>query len=239
MTFDLSPDQQAARAAAQAFARDRLARVAPRIDESGTIGGDVLEELQRIAGGAGEDAVTLVTVVEEIAAVSAAAAAAGALGTKSADDSAPGLRGFHAVGAGDTRGRLVMAAVALGIGRAAVTQALDTLRESARQSQDQEKPHWAVADAATEVAAARVLTLQAAQALQDASAGAGFVAMAKLAASRAAQLAVDVALRVTGPQGFARGSLLERLSRDARAVALLLGTEEDLRAAAAGAVLPG
>jgi alkylation response protein AidB-like acyl-CoA dehydrogenase len=239
MTFELSAEQQAARDAAQAFARDRLAPAAPGIDESGSIAGELLQEAQKFTGGSPQDAVTLVTVVEEIASVSAATAAAAALGTKTDDAAAPGLRGFHATGMGDVRSRLVMAAVALGIGRAAVAAALDTLRESARQSQDQEKPHWAVADAATEIAAARVLTLQAAQTIGDEAAAAGFVAMAKLAAARAAQMAVDVALRVTGPQGFARGALLERLSRDARAVALVLGTEEDLRAAAANALLPG
>lgn len=239
MTFELSAEQRAARDAAQAFARDRLAAAASTIDESDSIAGDLLQEVQKIAAEARQDAVALVTVVEEIASVSAAAAAAGVLGSKTTAPGSPGLRGFHAAGTGDTRSRLVMAAVALGIGRAALTAALDTLRESARQSQDQEKPHWAVADAATEIAAARVLTLHAAQTLSDEQAAAGFVAMAKLAAARAAQLAVDVALRVTGPQGFARGALLERLSRDARAVALLLGTEEDLRAVAANALFPG
>lgn len=239
MTFELSPEQQAARDTAQAFARDRLAPAASAIDESGNIDGSLLQQMQPLIAEAHADAVRLVTVVEELAVVSAGAAAASVFGALVKDSVAPGLRGSISSTASDPRSRLVMAAVALGIGRAAVAAAIDTLRESARQSQDQEKPHWAVADAATEVAAARVLTLQAAQTMDDENAAAGFVAIAKLAAARAAQLAVDVALRVTGPQGFARGTLLERLSRDARAVALLLGTEEDLRAAAATALLPG
>jgi alkylation response protein AidB-like acyl-CoA dehydrogenase len=238
MTFELSLEQQAARDAAAAFARDHLAAAAMAIDEAGRVGGELLEQMQPMVAAARDDQVMLVTVVEELAAVSPGAAAASALGGATNDTPAPGLRGFVASSAGDDHGRLVMAAVALGIGRAAVTAALETLRESARHSQDQEKPHWAVADAATEVAAARMLTLRAAQTIGD-DAAAGFVALAKLAASRAAQVAVDVALRVTGPQGFARGALLERLSRDARAVALLLGTEEDLRAVAANALLPG
>jgi alkylation response protein AidB-like acyl-CoA dehydrogenase len=236
--FELSPDQEAARDAAAAFARDRLAPAASAIDESGRVGGDLLEQMQPMVAAAVTDGVMLVTVIEELAVASPGAAAASVLGGAANETAAPGLRGFVSSSAGDDRGRLVMAAVALGIGRAAVTAALDTLRESASHSQDQEKPHWAVADAATEVAAARMLTLRAAQTMGD-DAAAGFVAMAKLAASRAAELAVDVALRVTGPQGFARGTLLERLARDARAVALLLGTEEDLRAVAANALLPG
>jgi alkylation response protein AidB-like acyl-CoA dehydrogenase len=241
MTFELSAAQQAARDRAQAFARGQLAPAAAAIDESGRIDASLLQQMQPLIGAAAGDSVLLVTVVEELAVASAGAAAAAASvpGTKTNASTAPGLRGFHATGTGDTRSRLVMAAVALGIGRAAVAAAIDTLRASARQSQDQEKPHWAVADAATEVAAARALTLHAAQTMADEQAAAGFVAMAKLAAARAAQLAVDVALRVTGPQGFVRGALLERLARDAQAVALVLGTEEDLRAVASNALFPG
>ena len=181
----------------------------------------------------------LVTVVEELAAVSASAAAASIVGAVADENRAPGLRGAVASAGSDARSRLAISAVALGIGRAALTAALDSLRQSGRQSQDQEKPHWAVADAATEVAAARVLTLRAAQVMADQEAATGFVAMAKLMATGAAQHAVDVALRVVGPEGFARGALLERLARDARAVALMFGSEDDLRAAAADAVLPG
>jgi alkylation response protein AidB-like acyl-CoA dehydrogenase len=241
MTFDWSAEQQAARDAAQSFARDRLAPVAAAIDESGVLSSELLRDLQAMTARSRHDAVALVGVVEELATVSAAAAAASELGSSGSDapPALAGLRGFVAPRASDLRGRLVMAAVALGIGRAAVNAALETLRESARRSQDQEKPHWAVADAATGVAAALALTLQAAQAMSGDADAAGAVAMAKLAANKAAQQAVDTALRVTGPEGFARGTLLERLSRDAQAVSLLYGTEEDLRATAAGAVLPG
>jgi alkylation response protein AidB-like acyl-CoA dehydrogenase len=62
--------------------------------------------------------------------------------------------------------------------------------------------------------------------------------MARLTASRAAQHAVDAALRMTGADGLREGAMLERLARDVRAVALLLGTEEDQRAAVAAGVLP-
>jgi acyl-CoA dehydrogenase len=94
-----------------------------------------------------------------------------------------------------------------------------------------------VADAATEAEAARMLTLNAAQQLNDAKADA-FAAMAKLAATRAAQQAVDAALRIAGVEAVTRGTLLERLTRDVRALSLVMGTEEDLRATAAQALLP-
>ena len=62
--------------------------------------------------------------------------------------------------------------------------------------------------------------------------------MARLMASGAAQRTVDAALRVAGPAGYQAGTLLERLARDVRAVALLLGTEEQQRAQAAEGLLP-
>jgi alkylation response protein AidB-like acyl-CoA dehydrogenase len=239
MIFELSPDQQAAHERARTFAHDRLAAVAASIDESGVVPADVQRELQSVVPGKA-DATTLVVTVEALAGASAAAAAVAASGSKTAAPAdAPGLRGFAAPAAPDTRGRLVFAAIALGIGRAAVETALGILRDSARSEHDQEKPHWVVADAATEVEAARVTTLRAAQAFDDQRDAEGFVAMAKLAAVRAAQQAVDAALRVAGADGFKRGTLLERLTRDARAVSLMMGTEEELRAAVAQAVLPG
>ena len=179
--------------------------------------------------------------VEELAIASAAAAAASALepAARSAGADAVGLRGFRAADVADPRGRLVFAAVATGIGRAAIREALRVLRGAARGGDEPEKPHWVVADAATEVEAGRVLTLQAAQAVAGGGEASGAVAMAKLAATRAAQHAVDAALRIAGPDGFSRGTVVERLTRDVRAVSLLMGTEEELRAAVAQAVLQG
>jgi alkylation response protein AidB-like acyl-CoA dehydrogenase len=242
MTFDLSPEQQAARERARAFADDRVAPLAPSIDEAAAIPAEILRELEIGAAAAGTDATTLVVTAEELATVSAAVAAAGAVGQRHSaaiDGDAPGLRGFAVPRAATTRGRLALAGVALGIGRAAIESALALLRATPRETQDQEKPHWVVADAATDVAAARVLTHQAAQAVDAGGDADGPVAMAKLAAVAAAHRAVESALRVAGPEGFKRGSLLERLSRDVRAVSLLLGTEEDLRGTAASSLLPG
>jgi hypothetical protein len=241
MTFELTADQQAARERARAFAQERLAASAASIDQQGTIAADMLRELQTSLAAGRDDATTLAVTVEEVAVISAAAAAAGALG-QAAQAAAPadasGLRGFAPPETSDTRGRLIFAAVACGIGRAAIDAALEVLRDTARGAHDQEKPHWVVADAATEVEAARMLTFSAAQGIGDQAGGDGLVAMAKLAATRAAAQAVDAALRVAGPGAFVRGTLLERLTRDVHALSLIMGTEEDLRATAAQALLP-
>jgi alkylation response protein AidB-like acyl-CoA dehydrogenase len=200
----------------------------------------VLRELQASLTSTRDDATAMVVGIEELAMVSAAAAAAGAMGqaAHAATTPASGLRGLAAAIPGDTRGRLIFAAVACGVGRAAIDAALDVLREATPGVQDQEKPHWVVADAATEVEAARMLTLHAAQRLGDHTSPEGLVAMAKLAATHAAQQAVDAALRVAGADAFVHGTLLERLTRDVRALSLTMGTEEELRATAAQAVLP-
>ncbi len=241
MTFELSPEQRAVRDRARAFADDRLSSVAAAIDDSASIPADVLRELQAVVASSPADATTLVASVEELAMASPAGAAAGALeqSARAAAGDAPGLRGFRAADAADPRGRLVFAAVAAGIGRAAIREALRILRATPRGGEEPEKPHWVVADAATEVEAARMLTLQAAQVVASGGEASGAVAMAKLAATRAAQQAVDAALRVAGPDGFMRGTLVERLTRDVRTVSLLMGTEEELRAAVAQAVLQG
>lgn len=239
MTFELSPDQQAARDRARSFATERVAPLARSIDEGASIPPEILRELAAVPAA---DATTIVVTAEEVATVSGAVAAAVAVGqrhTAAADGDASGLRGFAAPRASTTRVRLALAGVALGIGRAAIESALALLRETPRATQDQEKPHWVVADAATEVEAARVLTHHAAQAVDAGGDAEGAVAMAKLAAVAAAERAVDAALRVAGPEGFRRGTLLERLARDVRAVSLILGTEEDLRGAAASSLLPG
>lgn len=241
MTFELSSEQQAARDRARAFAQERVSAVARAVDETAAIPADLLRELQDVAGVPGADATTLVLTTEELAAVSPAVAAAGALGQANAgsiDRDRPGLRGLAVPPSVDARARLVLAAVALGIGRAAIDTALSIIRDNPRSTHDQEKPHWVVADAATTVEAARVLVLQAAQAMDGNGEAGGPVAMAKLAAAIAANQAIEAALRVAGPEGFTRGTLLERLSRDVRAVALLMGTEEELRATAAQSLLP-
>lgn len=122
-----------------------------------------------------------------------------------------------------TRARLVAAAVALGIGRAAIAHAIASMkRTGVKPGPDETAPHWTFADGATDVAAARVLTYSAAQMLDRNEAGDDVVARAHAFAARAAQIAVDAAIRVEGAAGFVKGGLLERLSRDARMLQVIL-----------------
>jgi alkylation response protein AidB-like acyl-CoA dehydrogenase len=62
--------------------------------------------------------------------------------------------------------------------------------------------------------------------------------MAKLAATGAAQRAIERATQVVGVETFRRGHIIERLAQDVRALELFAGRTEALRAAVAEEVLP-
>src|SRR5918993_315138 len=121
------------------------------------------------------------------------------------------------------RARLIAAGAALGIGRTAVAHALSFMKaEGVKPGPDATVPHWAFADGATEVEAARLLTYSAAQAVDRGEQADTLVARVLDFAARAAQQAVDAAIRVEGAAGYSRESVLERLARDARTLRVVL-----------------
>ena len=134
-----------------------------------------------------------------------------------------------------TRIRILMAAAGLGIGRRALREALAMARAARTAAAGEQTVQGLLADAATELDAARLMTWKAAAAetlsLGDAS-------MAKLAVTGAAQRAVERATQVVGADSFQRGHIIERLAQDVRALELFAGRTEALRAAAAEELLP-
>jgi ABC-type branched-subunit amino acid transport system substrate-binding protein len=230
MTFELSSELALLRDRARALATS-LQSDAAAIDRDGAIAERFLDEARHLFS---DDVLALVVTVEELAVGSAAAAiAAASRGGHAAPFGLSGLRGATGLEAGP-RSQLILAAAALGIGRSAMNAALADLRTSkALPGADVEKPHWVVADVATELDAARLLTQKAAKSMND-----GDVALARLMAAGAATRAVDAALRVAGADALKEGSVLERLARDVRAVVLVMGTEEQQRAVAAESLLP-
>jgi alkylation response protein AidB-like acyl-CoA dehydrogenase len=228
MTFELSPQHTAVRDRARGLAQ-MVAAKAAEID-GGYSPTEFAGELVSIGG---SDPLGLVLAAEEVATASAAVAVA-SLATKSARAlTFSGLRGACEI-EGTPREQLVLAAVALGIGTAAVDAALGELRRStATPGADVEKPHWVVADVATELNAARLLVYKAAHTSDDAD-----IALARLMASEAAGRAVDAAVRVIGAAALESGHRVERLTRDVKALSVLVGTEEDQRAMAADRLLP-
>jgi alkylation response protein AidB-like acyl-CoA dehydrogenase len=94
-----------------------------------------------------------------------------------------------------------------------------------------------LADTATELDAARLMTLKAAAAKDSQEKSGVEASMAKLAASEAAHKAADRALQVLASAGYRRGSVVERLFRDARATEIYQGTSEAQRMIIAAHVL--
>lgn len=96
----------------------------------------------------------------------------------------------------------------------------------------------ALADTHAEVEAARSLARHAAWLTDAGAEDAGrAAAAARLAATEAAGRAVDRALQLHGAQGLVRGSTVERLFREARALRLREGTIEMVRLELAEAIL--
>jgi alkylation response protein AidB-like acyl-CoA dehydrogenase len=94
-----------------------------------------------------------------------------------------------------------------------------------------------IADTATELDAARMLTLKAAAAKDRQEKSALEASMAKLAASEAAHRAADKAMQILASAGYRRGSVAERLFRDVRATEIYQGTSEAQRMIIAQAVI--
>ena len=133
------------------------------------------------------------------------------------------------------RARTLIAAVALGIANRALHESLAVVHRE-RGAGGEQTVQGLLADTATELDAARVLTWKAASAGAQVSLAAA--SMAKLAATTAAQAAVVRATQVVGVDSFRRGHVIERLTQDVRAIELFAGRTEALREAVADEELP-
>ncbi len=136
--------------------------------------------------------------------------------------------------------RIAIAAQAIGIGAVA----FDEARAHAKKRHTFGKPiaayeaiQFMLADSATELDAARMLTLKAAATKDERERCATEAAMAKLYASEAAARATDRAMQILASAGYRRGSTLERLYRDVRAAEMYPGTSEVQRMIISGAQL--
>jgi butyryl-CoA dehydrogenase len=137
-------------------------------------------------------------------------------------------------------GRVAIAAQALGIGEAAIAEAIAHAKrreQFGRPIASYQAIQWMLADMATELDAARLLTWKAA-AFKDRQERITLEAsMAKLAASEAAHKAADKAMQILASAGYRRGSVVERLFRDVRATEIYQGTSEAQRMIIAANVL--
>jgi len=137
-------------------------------------------------------------------------------------------------------GRVAIAAQALGIGEASLAEALAYSKERRTFGQpiaNYQAVQWMLADSATELQAARMLTWKAADAKDRQERITFEASMAKLAASEAAHKAADKAMQILASAGYRRGSVVERLFRDVRATEIYQGTSEAQRMIIAAHVL--
>jgi len=148
--------------------------------------------------------------------------------------------GARCMAAGETtsimaRARTLIASVALGICHRALRESLAVVHRE-RGAGGEQTVQGLLADTATELEAARMLTWKAAARGDDVSLA--DASRAKLAATSAAQAAVVRATQVVGVDSFRRGHVIERLTQDVRAIELFAGRTETLREAVADAELP-
>jgi butyryl-CoA dehydrogenase len=137
-------------------------------------------------------------------------------------------------------GRVAIAAQALGAADAALAEALRHAKSHQAFGQpigNYQAIQWMLADSATELEAARLLTLKAADAHDRQPRATLEASMAKLFASEAAHRAADKAMQILASHGYRRGSVVERLFRDVRAAEIYQGTSEVQRMVIAEAIL--
>jgi alkylation response protein AidB-like acyl-CoA dehydrogenase len=126
-------------------------------------------------------------------------------------------------------GRIGIAALSLGIARAAMDAAKTYAKERRQFGQrlsDFQGLQWMIADREVDLAAARLLIYDAAAKKDRGEPFAKEASMAKLFASEAAHRATDAAIQIHGGAGYCRDYPVERYARDARITRIYEGTSE-------------
>ena len=139
-------------------------------------------------------------------------------------------------------GRIGIASQALGIARAALEAAVEYSKTRVQFGAPISKLQaiqWMVADMATELDAARLLTLRAAFLKDHKLRYEKEAAMAKLFASEAASRIATKAIQVHGGYGYIKEYNVERHFRDARITEIYEGTSEIMRLVISSSILKG
>jgi alkylation response protein AidB-like acyl-CoA dehydrogenase len=126
-------------------------------------------------------------------------------------------------------GRVEVAAMCLGIAQAAFDTSLDWVRQrhvGGHPLADYQGIQWKLADMATELQAARLMTEDAARKRAEGGNFSLAASMAKLFASEVAGRIADQALQIHGGYGYSAGLPLERYVRDLRVMRIYEGSSE-------------
>jgi alkylation response protein AidB-like acyl-CoA dehydrogenase len=137
-------------------------------------------------------------------------------------------------------GRIAMAAMAVGIAQAALDQAVKYMKQRSafgRTLAEFNGLQGMIAELATEVEAARLLTLQAAYLKDQGRPAMHTAAMAKLFASETAMRAAPKAVQIHGGAGYITEFPVERIFRDAKLTEIGEGTSEIQRLVIAREIL--
>jgi alkylation response protein AidB-like acyl-CoA dehydrogenase len=141
----------------------------------------------------------------------------------------PKGRGFHIMMSALEKGRVGIAALAVGIAQAGLEAALGYARDRRQFGKpilDNQGLQWLLADMAKDIAAARALVERAASLIDHEKPATAASSMAKCFASDMAVVQTANAVQVFGGSGYIRGFEVERLYRDAKITQIYEGTNQ-------------
>jgi alkylation response protein AidB-like acyl-CoA dehydrogenase len=138
--------------------------------------------------------------------------------------------------------RIGIAAQGVGVAQAAFDEALKYSQQRVQFGQPIARfqaIQWMLAEMATEIEAARLLTYKAAYLKDKGERISMEAAMAKLAGGEIAMKAANMALQIHGGFGYVKDYPIERIFRDAKIVGIYEGTNEIQKLRIAGELLKG
>ena len=138
-------------------------------------------------------------------------------------------RGFHIMMSVLDKGRVGIAALAIGIAQAGMEAALGYARQRrqfGRAIVENQGLQWMLADMAKDIQAARLLTWDAAGKLDRGEAATMACSMAKCMAGDVAVAQTANAVQIFGGSGYIKGFEVERLYRDAKICQIYEGTNQ-------------
>jgi butyryl-CoA dehydrogenase len=142
--------------------------------------------------------------------------------------------------AGFDHGRVGIAAQSVGILQSALDESIRYSKERVQFGAPiarQQAISWMIANMATDLSAARLLTYQAALLKDQKQPFSKEASMAKLFAAEAAMRHTIKAVQIQGGYGYIKGAKVERLMRDAKITEIYEGTSEAMRMVISGNVL--
>ncbi len=138
-------------------------------------------------------------------------------------------RGFHMMMSVLDKGRVGIAALAVGIAQAGLEAAVDYARQRKQFNKpiaDFQGVQWMLADMAKDIEAGRLLVQSAAHKIDNGEDATKACSMAKCFAGDAAVKCTQDAVQVFGGSGYIRGFEVERLYRDAKITQIYEGTNQ-------------